>query len=141
MIKKEQIIKTDEEWKNILSSEQYRILRKKGTEKSFTGAYWNNREEGVYLCNGCGTELFSSEAKFDSGTGWPSFKEPVDENCIDTEDDYSIIDRFRIEIHCSRCGGHLGHVFDDGPLPTKKRYCVNSAALKFVSKEENQKTG
>lgn len=135
-MKRNMITKTIEEWRNTLTSEQYKILREKGTEKAFTGTYWNNNESGIYLCAGCGTELFSSRTKFNSGTGWPSFKEPINEYCIETEDDYSIIDRFRVEIHCSQCGGHMGHVFDDGPLPLKKRDCVNSAALKFVCDEE-----
>ncbi len=124
------IRKSEEDWKKQLTAEQYRILRQKGTERSFSGAYHNHKAAGIYHCAGCGTPLFSSEAKFESGTGWPSFWAPVPSEQIGYEQDKSHFME-RTEIHCPVCGGHLGHVFEDGPAPTGKRYCVNSAALKF----------
>src|SRR5574341_307815 len=114
--------KTDEEWRKTLTSEQYKITRRKGTERAFTGTYHDLKEKGVYRCIACGNDLFSSEAKFDSGTGWPSYWEPVAEANIKTEDDFSFFSH-RIEVICSRCDAHLGHVFEDGPLPTGLRYC------------------
>jgi peptide-methionine (R)-S-oxide reductase len=129
------ISKTDSEWKEILSGEQYHILREKGTERAFTGKLYNNHEEGMYYCAGCGNPVFSSETKFDSGTGWPSFFMPVSDKNVDLEEDKSFGMR-RTEVLCSKCGGHLGHVFDDGPNPTGLRYCINSCALDFNRKEK-----
>lgn len=122
--------KSNEEWKKKLTKEEYHILREKGTEAAFTGKYFNNKEKGTYVCAGCGKELFSSANKFDSGTGWPSFYKPIKEEDIYTKSDISR-DMQRVEVLCKECGGHLGHVFDDGPKRTGKRFCINSRALKF----------
>ena len=124
------ITRTDEEWRKILTPEQYRVMREKGTERAFTGKYWQNHDAGTYLCGACGQELFTSDTKYDSGSGWPSFWAPVDSKAIETETD-STVGMVRTEIHCSRCGAHLGHVFDDGPKPTGVRFCVNSLSLEF----------
>lgn len=125
--------KSEEEWKKDLTGEQYYILREKGTERAFTGAYYNKKEPGVYYCAGCGSLLFKSDHKFESGTGWPSFYKPGEESNIATETDESH-GMVRTEVLCRVCGGHLGHVFKDGPAPTGLRYCINSAALKFEEK-------
>ncbi|WP_207761488.1 peptide-methionine (R)-S-oxide reductase MsrB [Leptospira perolatii] len=127
---KYEVQKTEEEWRKILSEEQYQILRDKGTERAFTGEYYHNKEKGTYLCAACGAELFKSDAKYESGSGWPSFYQPANNKNVASETDNSH-GMTRVEVHCSRCGGHLGHVFPDGPAPTGKRYCINSVSLKF----------
>ncbi|MEQ9218077.1 MAG: peptide-methionine (R)-S-oxide reductase MsrB [Cyclobacteriaceae bacterium] len=132
----EKIELPDSEWKSRLSEEEFEVLRNKGTEYAFTGKYWNNKKEGVYTCAGCQLPLFDSSTKFRSGTGWPSFYQPINEINVAEEKDtsYGIV---RTEVLCARCGGHLGHVFPDGPKPTKLRYCINSVSLNFIEKGAN----
>ncbi|MBT3275576.1 MAG: peptide-methionine (R)-S-oxide reductase MsrB [Spirochaetales bacterium] len=128
---------TDQEWRSRLDAERYKVLRKKGTERAFTGELNTNKEDGVYLCGGCGEELFESDTKYDSGSGWPSFWKPLSEDVIEEHDDSSLFSK-RTEVVCSRCGGHLGHVFGDGPNPTGLRYCINSLSLEFNKKDQGK---
>ncbi len=131
---KQKVNKSEEEWRKSLAPEEFHVLRERGTEPAFTGRYFDNKKEGIYLCAGCGEELFSSDTKYDSGTGWPSFWAPVSKDSIEMEADNSFGMR-RTEVLCGRCGGHLGHVFDDGPKPTGLRYCINSVALHFKERK------
>lgn len=131
----EKVQKTEQEWKQQLTPQQYKVCRQKGTERAFTGEYNDCKDEGTYLCVCCGNPLFSSDTKFDSGTGWPSFWAPIDSEAVDTEEDRGFFMR-RTEVLCSRCDAHLGHVFPDGPAPTGQRYCMNSVSLKLDRKSE-----
>ncbi len=128
---------SDEEWKKQLDTETYQVLRKKTTERPFTGKYLHNKEKGTYVCAGCGAPLFSSDTKFDSGTGWPSFWSPYEKENVEEKSDRSLLMN-RVEILCKQCGGHLGHVFEDGPEPTGLRYCVNSLSLDFKKSDEKK---
>jgi peptide-methionine (R)-S-oxide reductase len=130
---KGRIEKSDNEWRAVLTEEQFDVTRRKGTERAFTGAYWNTKDDGIYQCVCCGQPLFDAKTKFDSGTGWPSFWQPIDENNVSLLADNTLFMR-RTEVTCSRCDAHLGHVFPDGPPPTGMRYCMNSAALKLVKR-------
>ncbi len=132
----DKIEKTEAQWREALTAEQFNVCREKGTERAFSGAYWDTKTPGTYRCAACGEPLFSSQTKFDSGTGWPSFWQPLDGDAVATETDQSL-GMVRTEVHCQRCGSHLGHVFPDGPRPTGLRYCINSVSLQLEPREES----
>lgn len=131
-----QVVKSDAQWQQLLTPEAFYVLRKHGTERAGSGKYDKHYVDGVYYCAACGHKLFDSKHKFDSGTGWPSYYQPIDKAAVGTRDDYSLFGSQRTEVHCARCGGHLGHVFDDGPKPTGLRYCMNSVSLNFKKRSE-----
>lgn len=131
---KDKVVKSDKEWREILTPEQYHVLREKGTERAFTGVYCSSHDEANYGCAGCGAPLFRSEEKYDSGSGWPSFYAPIERDAVETQTDHSDA-MVRTEVHCRRCGGHLGHVFPDGPAPTGVRFCINSVSLNAEPKK------
>ena len=134
------ITKTDEEWREVLTPDQYRVTRQRGTERAFTGKFYYLKEKGTYKCVACGNELFDSETKYDSGSGWPSFWAPASEDSVETARDTSH-GMVRTEVRCDRCGAHLGHVFEDGPQPTGQRYCINSVALRFEDENGREQEG
>lgn len=134
---KTKINKSEDEWRKTLTPKEFHVLREKGTEKPYTGKYLHNKKKGTYVCTGCGNELFSSDKNFDSGTGWPSFWAPIAEDRLELEAD-NMLGMQRTEVSCSRCGGHLGHVFDDGPKPTGHRFCINSVALHFKGRQSTE---
>jgi peptide-methionine (R)-S-oxide reductase len=130
----QKVVKSEEEWRQQLTPEQFAVCRKKGTERAFTGKHWDNHEAGTYKCVACGAPLFGSDTKYESGTGWPSFSAPIDPASVETEEDRSLFMR-RTEVHCAACGSHLGHIFPDGPQPSGLRYCLNSVSLDFEPKK------
>lgn len=136
--RKDAVVKTAEEWKAEMTAQEFHVLREKGTERAFTGEFWDHHGDGVYVCGGCGLPLYDSETKFESGTGWPSFWAAVDESAVATETDMAF-GMVRTELLCARCGGHLGHVFPDGPKPTGERHCINSVSLDFVPRKKAEK--